>query len=111
VAGATLGWVAQACAASAEARGAGARRIQVPVLLLQGGEDTVVEPRAQEAFCEQVNVDKAPDAPGRCTGLLMPEARHGLLVEVDRLRQPALVAILSSWERVRPVPDPAQGPR
>lgn len=106
VAGATLGWVAQACAASAEARGEGARRIQVPVLLLQGGEDTVVEPRAQEAFCEQVNVGKPPEARGRCTGLLIPEARHGLLVEVDRLRRPALVEILSSWERVLARPRP-----
>jgi len=106
VSGATLGWVAQACAASAEARGEGARRIEVPVLLLQGGEDTVVEPRAQEAFCEQVNAGKPAEARGRCKGLLMPEARHGLLVEVDRLRRPALVEILSSWERVLAPPQP-----
>ena len=99
VSGATLGWVAESCAAATEARGEGAARIQVPVLVLQGGEDTVVEPEAQVAFCDHVNVGKADDAPGRCTGWRLPEARHGLLVEIDRLRRPALVEILSFWER------------
>jgi lysophospholipase len=103
IAGATMGWVAQACAASAEARGEGAARIQVPVLLLQGGEDPLVEPQAQHDFCEHVNAAKPGDARGRCTGLRLPESRHGLLVEIDRLRRPALVEILSFWERaIRP---------
>lgn len=99
VSGATLGWVAESCAAATEARGEGAARIQVPVLVLQGGEDTVVEPEAQLAFCDHVNAGKADDAPGRCTGWRLPEARHGLLVEVDRLRRPALVEVLSFWDR------------
>ncbi len=98
VAGATLGWVDEACAGAAEARGAGAARIAVPVMVLQGGEDTVVEPDAQVAFCESVNAGKPEDAPGRCTGWRLPEARHGLLVEVDRLRRPALVQILTFWD-------------
>jgi lysophospholipase len=109
VAGATMGWVAEACAASLEARGEGAARIQVPVLVLQGGEDRVVEPQAQEAFCDHVNAGKAEDAPGRCTGLRLPEARHGLLVEVDRLRRPAIAEVLSFWDRAvaRQVPSSA----
>lgn len=101
VAGATLGWVDEACAGAAEARGPGASRIAVPVLVLQGGEDNVVEPAAQQEFCDNVNAGKPQDAPGRCTGWHLPEARHGLLVEVDRLRRPALAEILRFWEDAR----------
>ena len=75
-----------------------AARIAVPVLLLQGGEDVVVEPEAQQVFCDHVNA--AGSAGGHCTGLRLPEARHGLLLEVDRLRQPALVRVLSFWDEV-----------
>ncbi len=106
VAGPTLQWVDQACAASAEARGSGAAAIAVPVLVLQGGEDVVVEPEAQQEFCDHVNAGRsAPSASGACTGLRLSEARHGLLVEIDRLRQPALVRVLSFWdEAVRRAP-------
>ncbi len=105
VAGATLGWVDEACAGAAQARGAGASRIAVPVLVLQGGEDVVVEPAAQQEFCDNVNAGKTEADPGRCTGWRLPEARHGLLVEVDRLRRPALVQILNFWdEAIAPRP-------
>lgn len=98
VSGPTYQWVDQACAGADEARGPGASRITVPVLLIQGSEDTVVEPAAQNAFCEQVNAPGS--AGGRCIGLRMPTSRHGLLLEVDAMRTPALSRVLSFWSDV-----------
>jgi lysophospholipase len=98
VAGATMGWVVQACSGAAEARGPGAARITVPVMVLQGEQDVVVEPEAQREFCDNVNLGKTTDQRGRCTGWQLPGARHGLLVEIDRLRRPALIATLRFWD-------------
>lgn len=110
VAGATLGWVSQACAGAAEARGPGASAIAVPVMVLQGGEDTVVEQAAQLEFCSNVNAGKPASAPNRCIGWSLPDARHGLLVEIDRLRRPALVQILTFWDDAIASPRPPATP-
>jgi lysophospholipase len=100
VAGPTLRWVSQACGASREARGENARHIAVPVLLLNGGQDTVVEADAQKEFCDHVNV---PDGGiGHCWGYTLTESRHALLVEADRLRQPALAQVMKFFDAARP---------
>lgn len=98
VEGPTLRWVAQACAGAREARGPGAQATAVPVLLLSGGQDTVVDNAAQRTYCAQVNAGRA----GRCTGLLLPGARHGLLAEVDSQRRPALARVLAHFDAALP---------
>jgi lysophospholipase len=102
VEGPTLRWVSQACSGAREARGPAAAHIARPVLLLNGGQDTVVETPAQRAFCDAVNAPRPPGAPaGRCIGYTLPGARHGLLYETDDLRRPALAQVLGFFECVR----------
>jgi len=93
VEGPTLRWVAQACSAAREARGPRAADITVPLLLLQGGQDSVVEPMAQQLFCARV---------AGCRGWVLPQARHGIFYEEDTLRGPALAAVLDFFDEVAP---------
>ncbi len=104
VEGPTLRWVSQACTGSRQARGPEAAQITVPVLLLNGGQDTVVEATAQQTFCDHVNTPALAgqaSAGGRCVGHTLPTARHAVLVEVDRERGPALAHTLAFFDCVR----------
>ena len=94
VAGPTLHWVLQACHASAQFRGPAAQQVTRPVLLLNGGQDTVVLAAAQQSFCAQVNAKQS----GTCSGATWPEARHGFLVEKDAWRNAAMHQMLTFFD-------------
>jgi len=89
--GATAHWIHQGIT-GADAAIADAGAIRTPLLLLQAGEDSVVDNAAQDAFC----------ARARCEGgkpLRIEGAWHELFIEADPQRQAALNATLAFFAR------------
>ena len=89
--GATAHWIHQAITGS-DAAVADAGAIKTPLLLLQAGEDSVVDNAAQEAFC----------AKAQCEGskpLRIEGAWHELFIEADPQRHAALNATLAFFAR------------
>ena len=70
-------------------------------LLVNGGQDTVVETAAQLTFCANVNAARPTASAGRCVATTLPQARHSVLVEADIYRQPALARTLAFFDCVR----------
>ena len=58
----------------------------VPVLVLQAGEDNVVEPKGQEQFCKKMNEVSL----NSCSIIKIRGARHEMLIENDEYRDKAL---------------------
>lgn len=91
VGGPTYHWVRESIQAGQRIL-AQADRITTPLLLLQAGEDRVVDNRSQRAFCQALKAAGHP-----CEGgepLVIKGARHEILFERDALRTEALSAIL-----------------
>ena len=89
--GATAHWIYQGIT-GADAAIADAGAIKTPLLLLQAGNDSVVDNSAQDAFCTKA----------RCEGgkpLRIEGAWHELFIESDDKRQPALTAMLDFFAR------------
>ncbi|MVG16694.1 alpha/beta fold hydrolase [Aeromonas jandaei] len=89
--GATAHWIYQGIT-GADAAIADAGAIKTPLLLLQAGNDSVVDNAAQDAFCTKA----------RCEGgkpLRIEGAWHELFIESDDKRQPALTAMLDFFAR------------
>jgi lysophospholipase len=80
VGGPTHRWIREACDAGERARER-AGGIDIPILIIQAGADEVVRNEAQVEFCR--------NAP-RCTGAVVPRARHALFIERDDFRLPML---------------------
>ena len=98
VGGVSYRWFNQSCFASEKARGKAAANIVVPVLLLQGENDTVIKPSAQVEFCRNLN-----DAKGRgyCVGRTVTGALHSIFIEADAYRAPALNRVFGFFDCVR----------
>ncbi len=89
--GATAHWIYQGIT-GADAAIADAGAIKTPLLVLQAGNDSVVDNAAQDAFCTKA----------RCEGgkpLRVEGAWHELFIESDDKRQPALTAMLDFFAR------------
>lgn len=74
-----------------------AKNITTPMLLLQAGEDHVVDNRSHTAFCQAMAIAGHPcegDAP-----LVIEGARHEILFERDDMRAQALDAIMRFFAR------------
>lgn len=89
--GATAHWIYQGIT-GADAAIADAGAIKTPLLLLQAGNDSVVDNVAQDAFCIKANCEGGK--PLRIEG-----AWHELFIESDDKRQPALTAMLDFFAR------------
>ncbi|MFP2769144.1 alpha/beta fold hydrolase [Oceanisphaera sp. KMM 10153] len=89
--GASLHWLQQSLEAGDNAI-ARASRITTPLLVLQAGNDVVVDNRAQNRFCQAL---------AHCQGgapKVIKKASHELFIERDRQRQQALEAALAFFE-------------
>ena len=89
--GATAHWIYQGIT-GADAAIADAGAIKTPLLLLQAGNDSVVDNAAHDAFCTKASCEGGK--PLRIEG-----AWHELFIESDDKRQPALTAMLDFFAR------------
>lgn len=91
--GPTWQWVHEACRGAMESV-AKASEVQISVLLLQAGSDSVVEPEAQEEFCDNL----ASGGNQKCEGdgpVVIKGAKHEMFIESDEYRTPVLQHILN----------------
>ncbi|ALS99976.1 alpha/beta fold hydrolase [Lacimicrobium alkaliphilum] len=70
--------------------------VQTPILVLQAGGDQIIDNEAQDHLCAMMP---------RCQLKPVSGARHELLMEADRYRQPSMQAILAFFEPQKQDPD------
>jgi alpha-beta hydrolase superfamily lysophospholipase len=78
---------------------AGAGGVRLPVLLVQAGDDRVVEAGPQDAWFAELS------SPAK-QRLVLPAARHGILHDLDRATVVAAIGrfVTTCWERTRETP-------
>lgn len=74
-----------------------AKNVSTPLLLLQAGEDKVVDNRAQDLFCQSMTAAGQPCEGGK--PYVIAGARHEILFEKDSMRAEALDAIVDFFSR------------
>lgn len=94
--GPTARWVNEALHAAAQATARG-RTLRTPLLVLQAGDDSVVDNDSQRAFCQQMRAGGHPCSSGDV--LQIAGARHELFNESDEYRIPALTAMLDFFKQ------------
>lgn len=90
--GPTYNWVRQAILACRQTQQA-ARKIQIPVTLLQAGADTIVDLQAQRDFVANLVHPQS-------TLEVIAGAKHELFMEADRYRQPALQILFHQLQQI-----------
>ncbi|WP_409158680.1 lysophospholipase L2 [Pectobacterium sp. B2J-2] len=96
VGGPTYHWVREAILAGKQLQ-AQASAVTTPLLLLQAGEERVVDNRSQNAFCQALTQRGNANVHGALQ--VIPGARHEILFETDNLRAQAFVLILAHFAR------------
>lgn len=91
IGGPSIRWLSEACRASAKSVDE-AYKISIPVLLLQAGEDIIVNKKPQNEFYE--NVGKL------CKAYKINGAYHELFIESDHMRDETLTAILDFISKI-----------
>ncbi|MGL5006011.1 MAG: lysophospholipase L2 [Plesiomonas sp.] len=90
--GPTLHWIGESVQGAEQAI-VQAGAITTPLLLLQGGDDTVVDNQTHRAFCEVMQQANHPCANG--SPITIQGAHHELLFEQDAMRKQALQYVLN----------------
>ncbi len=88
-AGYTLRWAQVNLKGAAKARRA-AKKITLPVLLLEAEEDEFTLPKGRDIFCRRAQ---------NCTRRLFPGSRHELFIEKDEIRDEVIAEIIGFIER------------
>ena len=86
-------WLTESCAV-AEQMPAMARQINIPVLILQAGDDEAVVGAAQDEFCQALGNFCQGGQVSRYEG-----ARHEFFIEADVYRIPALTEVLTFFQQ------------
>ena len=91
IGGPSVGWIQSACEASNLAV-ENAGKIKIPLFIIRGSADKIVNPKAEDEFCSKVGK--------KCRGYEIDGAWHELLIEKDLYREEAVNAILTFLDLV-----------